>query len=96
MAGRLHPDLAVKVHKAGGRILSYGNPQPVWDDKEYLAAFDRVLEAAKKAGKPAGMFAVSDNILWAKQKGFVLNTVDDADAFLKKGASLAVEKFRKG
>ena len=74
--------------------LSYGLVLPKWDDVEYLAAFDRVLEAANKAGKPAGMFAVSDNIQWAKEKGFVLNTVDDADAFLKKGAALALEKFR--
>ena len=74
--------------------LSYGFVQPKWDDPEYLAAFDRVLEAADKAGKPAGMFAVSDNIQWAKKKGFVLNTIDDSDAFLKKGATLALEKFR--
>jgi len=74
--------------------LSYGFAQPKWDDAEYLAAFDRVIESADKAGKPAGMFAVSDNIRWAKKKGFVLNTVDDSDAFLKKGATLALEKFR--
>ncbi len=74
--------------------ISYGLDLPKWDDEEYLAAFDIVLEAADKAGKPAGMFAVSDNIQWAKEKGFVLNTVDDSDTFLRKGASLALEKFR--
>jgi 2-dehydro-3-deoxyglucarate aldolase len=74
--------------------FSYGLALPDWNNAEYLAAFDRVLEAAGKAGKPAGMFAVSDNIHWAKEKGFILNTIDDADAFLKKGASLALEKFR--
>jgi hypothetical protein len=59
-----------------------------------MAAFDRVLEAANKAGKPAGIFASSDNIQWARDKGFTLNTVDDCDAFLKKGAALALDKFR--
>lgn len=74
--------------------LSYGHLQPDWNDPDYLAAFDTVLEAARKAGKPAGMFATSDNIRWAKEKGFTLNTVDDCDAFLRKGAGLALEKFR--
>jgi 2-keto-3-deoxy-L-rhamnonate aldolase RhmA len=76
--------------------LSYGHKlQPKWDDAEYLAAFDTVLEAAARAGKPAGMFATSENIRWAKKKGFTLNTVDDSDAFLQKGAKLALEEFRK-
>ncbi|MFC2039158.1 HpcH/HpaI aldolase/citrate lyase family protein, partial [Chloroflexota bacterium] len=74
--------------------LSYGFVQPNWQDADYLAAFDTVLAAAKKAGKPAGMFAVSENIKWAKEKGFVLNTIDDCDAFLKKGANLALDLFR--
>lgn len=74
--------------------LSYGNLQPDWSDADYLAAFDTVLAAAKKAGKPAGMFATSENIQWAQEKGFVLNTVDDCDAFLRKGAELALEAFR--
>ncbi len=74
--------------------LSYGHVQPKWDDAEYLAAFDTVLEAARRAGKPAGMFATSDTIGWAKEKGFILNTIDDSDAFLLKGAALALAKFR--
>jgi 2-keto-3-deoxy-L-rhamnonate aldolase RhmA len=75
--------------------LSYGAVLPEWDNPEYLAAFDRVLEAARKAGKPAGMFATSDNIQWAKKKGFVLNTVDDCDIFMKRGAQFALDTFRK-
>ncbi len=74
--------------------MSYGLGPPKWDDPEYLAAFDRVLGAANKAGKPAGMFATSANIQWAVEKGFVLNTVDDADSFLKRGANMALEEFR--
>ena len=74
--------------------LSYGNSQPKWDDPDYLAAFDTVLAAAAKAGKPAGMFATSATIGWAKEKGFVLNTIDDSDDFLKNGALDALKKFR--
>ncbi|MFC1900462.1 HpcH/HpaI aldolase/citrate lyase family protein [Chloroflexota bacterium] len=73
--------------------LSYGIGPPDWSNPDYLAAFDKVLEAAQKAGKPAGMFATPDNIQWAVEKGFVLNTVGDADAFLKQGAIFALDKF---
>jgi 2-keto-3-deoxy-L-rhamnonate aldolase RhmA len=75
--------------------LSFGIGPPDWNNPEYLAAFDRVLEAAEKAGKPAGMFTTSDTIQWAIEKGFVLNTVDDADAFLKRGANFALDRFRE-
>ncbi len=71
--------------------LSYGLPGPDWNNAEYLAAFDRVLKFAKKAGKPAGIFASRDNIGWAIDKGFTLGTVDSADAFLAYGARTALE-----
>lgn len=74
--------------------LSFGLSSPKWDDPEYMGAFDRVLEAAKKFGKPAGMFASQENIRWAIEKGFILNTVGDADNFLRRGAMLALEKAR--
>jgi len=73
--------------------LGLGVP-PKWDDPKFLAAFDRVLAAAKRHGKPAGMFAVMDNIGWALEKGFRFNTVDDDDTFLMKGAQAALEKAR--
>jgi len=73
--------------------LGFGVP-PKWDNPRYLAAFDRVLEAAKNHGKPAGMFASSENIRWALEKGFTFNTVDDADTFLMTGARTALQRAR--
>jgi 2-keto-3-deoxy-L-rhamnonate aldolase RhmA len=73
--------------------LGFGIP-PKWDDARYLAAFDRVIESAKKHGKAAGMFAIFDNIEWALEKGFTFNTVDDADAFLVRGAQMALDKAK--
>jgi len=75
--------------------LSYGLSGPDWENTEYLAAFDTVVEAAKRAGKPAGMFASRENIRWAIDKGFTLNTVDTADAFLTHGARQALDIVRE-
>ena len=74
--------------------MSFGLGSPKWDDPEYAGAFDRVLEAANKVGKPAGIFTTHENIRWAVEKGFILNTVDDADIFLRRGATLALNKAR--
>ena len=71
---------------------SFGFDAPKWDNPEYLEAFDKVLEAAKKWGKPAGMFTSQDNIEWAIEKGFTLNTVGSADDFLRRGAKTALDK----
>jgi 2-keto-3-deoxy-L-rhamnonate aldolase RhmA len=73
--------------------MGFGVP-PKWDDPRYLAAFVRVLEAAKRHGKPAGMFTTVDNIEWALKKGFKFNTVDDDDTFLITGAQAALKKAR--
>ena len=73
--------------------LGFGAP-PQWDKPQYMAAFDRVLEAAKRHGKPAGMFAIMDNIEWALEKGFKFNTVDCDDFFLIRAAKQALERVR--
>jgi 2-dehydro-3-deoxyglucarate aldolase len=73
--------------------LGFGIP-PLWDEPKYLAAFDRVLEAAKRHEKPAGMFATIDNIEWALEKGFKFNTVDCDDHLLIRAAKMALEKAR--
>ncbi len=65
-----------------------------WDDPVYLQAFDTVLEAAAKAGKPAGMYCGSGNIEWAIKKGFKFNSVDSDDAFLLTAARAALVKAR--
>jgi len=72
--------------------LSLGFNSPKWDDPKYLEAFDKVLAAAKKWGKPAGMYATEENIEWAIDKGFTYNTVGSADSFLMRGAKMALEK----
>ncbi len=74
--------------------LSYGLSGPDYNNAEYVAAFDRVLEAAEKAGKPAGMFATRETIRWATDRGFTLSTVDSADAFLAYGARTALDAAR--
>ncbi|GAH41046.1 unnamed protein product, partial [marine sediment metagenome] len=71
--------------------ISFGLGLPKWDNPEYMKAFDQVLTAAKKWGKPAGMFASDENIEWAIEKGFTLNTVGTADRFLLEGAFREVE-----
>ncbi len=71
---------------------SFGLDSPKWDNPQYIEAFDKVLAAAKKWGKPAGMYATQENIEWAIEKGFTLNTVDSADSFLMRGAKMALEK----
>jgi len=73
--------------------LGFGVP-PKLDEPRYLAAFEQVLDAAKRHEKPAGMFATKENIGWALEKGFRFNTVDDDDTFLIQGAQLALEKAR--
>jgi 4-hydroxy-2-oxoheptanedioate aldolase len=67
------PTTSVSVTEA---VLRRGNDR-------ILAAFDTVGEAAKKAGKPAGMFATSDNI-HGRSKRIRLNTIDDADPFSRE------------
>lgn len=74
--------------------LGFGVP-PKWDEPRYLAVFDRVLEAARRHGKAAGMYTSIDNIEWALEKGFKFNTVDDDDTFLIRGAQAALEKSRR-
>ena len=74
--------------------LGFGIPLK-WDEPRYLAAFDHVLESAKRHGKPAGLYTTSENIRWALEKGFKFNTVDNDDTFLIQGATAALAKARQ-
>ncbi len=74
-------------------MTMYGVPSK-WGDARLMEAFDTVLEAAKEAGKPAGIYATSQNIAWAIEKGFTFTSVDQADAFLAAGASAALKLSR--
>lgn len=66
-----------------------------WDDPSYLAAFDRVLEAANKAGKPAGMYCHAGNVEWAIEKGFRFLTIGNDDGILTTAVGQAVETARQ-
>jgi 2-dehydro-3-deoxyglucarate aldolase len=68
---------------------------PQWNDAGYQAAFDKVIKVAKKKGIAPGFYANKDNIQWAVEKGFKLNTVGDADAFLVQGAQANLTLARK-
>jgi 2-keto-3-deoxy-L-rhamnonate aldolase RhmA len=74
--------------------LGFGVP-PDWDTPRYQKAFDKVLKASAKHGKPAGMFCISDTIEWALKKGFRYNTIEADDFLLIRSARLAVEKARQ-
>ena len=71
-----------------------GNSQFELANPQYIDAFDKVVAAAKKRGKPAGMWTSAETIQWALEKGFTLNTVGNADGFLMQGATIALEKAR--
>lgn len=70
----------------------FGDPQFELANPEYIKAFDKVIVAANKSGKPAGMWTSSETIQWAIEKGFTLNTVGSADSFLMQGAKMALGK----
>ena len=71
-----------------------GNAQYERDNPQYMDAFDKVLAATKRRGKSAGMYATTETIQWAIEKGFTLKTVGSADGFLMQGAEIALEKAR--
>ena len=72
----------------------FGNAQYERTHPQYIEAFDKVVAAAKKWGKPAGMWTSAETIQWAIEKGFTLNTVGSADVFLLQGAKMALGKAR--
>jgi len=68
--------------------------QGKWEEPSFLAAFDRVLEAADRAGKPAGMYCHAGNIKWAIDKGFRFLTIGNDDNILTTavGETLAIAR----
>jgi 2-keto-3-deoxy-L-rhamnonate aldolase RhmA len=72
-----------------------GRVPPEYRNSEYMGAIDKVVETAKKVGKPAGFYCNMNNIAWAQEKGFTYNTVGEADAFLAYGAKVALRAARK-
>jgi 2-keto-3-deoxy-L-rhamnonate aldolase RhmA len=69
---------------------------PPGEDNPGLArALDKVVEASKKTGKPAGLAANADNIGWAIEKGFRFNLVANVDGLLFDAARSALDVARK-
>lgn len=80
--------------------LSMGFGLPLkWDEPRYLEAYDKVLKAANKWGKVAGLPTNTSNNLgnidWAIEQGFKMVTVGDADTFMIEGARAALDKARE-
>ncbi len=72
-----------------------GRVPPEFDNPKYSEAIEKVINTAKKVGKPAGFYSTRNNISWAQEKGFTYNTVGEADEFLVYGASTALDAARK-
>ena len=68
---------------------------PGKDNPRLTEALDRVIEASKKTGKPAGLALDSSNIGWAIEKGFRFNLVGSVDKLLFDAASGALKTARK-
>lgn len=84
---------AVYVGPVDLSMSMFGVPAK-WEDTTYTAAIETVVNAAKKAGKPAGIYATSRNIEWAIEKGFTLPSIDSAESFLIMGARTALKKAK--
>jgi len=64
---------------------------PQWDNPRFLGAIEAVLHACEKFDKAPGLYSNMGNIKWAVEKGFVYNTVGEADGFLAYGAEQALK-----
>jgi 2-keto-3-deoxy-L-rhamnonate aldolase RhmA len=86
--------------------LSLGFGLPIkWQESKYLEVFERVVKAAKRYGKAAGIPTgiagmpsgsnSAGSVEWAIEKGFRMISVGDADSFIIEGARQAVKRARK-
>ena len=74
--------------------MGYGSPLR-WDEVNYTAAYERLGEAARVTGKAAGTFVNEmDRLPWLIKHGHRALLVGEADAFLLRGASMALEAMR--
>ncbi len=64
---------------------------PQWDNPRFLGALEAVIDACEEHGKAPGLYANMGNIKWAIEKGFLYNTVGEADTFLSYGAEQALK-----
>ncbi len=72
---------------------------PKWDEPLYLDVFDKVVNAAGKHGKIAGLHTDLGNgprsVEWALERGFRIVTVCNVDDYIISGAQSALERARK-
>jgi 2-keto-3-deoxy-L-rhamnonate aldolase RhmA len=69
---------------------------PQWDNPRFLGALEAVIQVCEDYGKAPGLYSNMENIKWAIEKGFIYNTVGEADGFLAYGAEQALKKARGG
>ena len=78
--------------------MGFGLP-PKWDEPRYLEAYDKVIKAANRWGKVAGLPTNTSNnpgnVNWAIERGFRMVTVGDADTFMIEGARAALNRAHK-
>ncbi len=74
--------------------INFGFQSPQWDNPRYIDAFDKVVAAAKKWAKTAGLVIPQEQVQWAIEKGFTLLSVDGDAGFLMQGARAVLEKVR--
>jgi len=84
-------DLAISF---GSHPPQIGNSKYELANPQYMDALGKVVAAANKRGKPAGIATTAKTIHWAIEKGFRISNVGSADSFLMQGARIALEKAR--
>ena len=71
--------------------MGFGIP-PLWDNPRFKGAIEAVLHVCDEYGKAPGLYSDMRNIKWAVEKGFIYNTIGEADGFLSYGAAEALKK----
>ena len=74
--------------------ISFGFQGPQWDNPQYIDAFDKVLAAAKKRAKTAGVVIPQERARWAIEKGFTFLSVGADLGFIMQGARALLEEVR--
>jgi len=74
--------------------ISFGFQGPQWDNPQYMEAFDKVLAAAKKRAKTAGVVIPQERARWAIEKGFTFLSIGGDLGFLMQGARELLEQVR--
>jgi len=74
--------------------MGFGAPLK-WDEPRYVGAFARLVKAAQNTGKAAGTVTNElDRIPWLIEMGHRAILVGEADAFLLRGAQMALDAGR--